>query len=183
MIRIAMEKHALEKIGHSCGDSALKCIDCAEQVCPKCFVQCAVGNRCKKCAGRFTSHVLLVNPKILAKLLITTGIMGWGFGYVEPQLPTMGFYGYLIQFGLAYLLGKLAHKAAAYKIGLKVIGTALLGLLIGLALGPQHDTIINAMAVAQQPEDNGAGKNMLSSEIINTAIFVVGVLTPFIRRN
>jgi hypothetical protein len=179
-----MEKNALDKIaGHSCGQSALKCIDCADQVCPKCMVQCAVGNRCKKCAGRFTSHVLLVTPKVLIKLLLVTGIFGYLYGYVEPQLPGMGFYGYLIQFGLAYALGRLAHRAASYKLGAKIILTALLGLAVGLVLGPTREIILSSIELSQQPDEEGVTSNILSTHLIHLAIFTVGLMMPLWKKN
>ena len=179
-----MEKNALDKIaGHSCGQSGLKCIDCAEQVCPKCMVQCAVGNRCKKCAGRFTSHVLVVTPKVLIKLILVTGLFGYLYGYVEPKLPGMGIYGYLIQFVLAYALGKLAHRAASYKLGAKIIATALVGLLIGLALGPTRDIIMTSIELSQQPDEEGVTSNILSTHLINLAIFTVGLLMPLCKKN
>lgn len=147
------------------------------------MVQCAVGNRCKKCAGRFTSHVLIVSPKVLLRLTLATAVLGYLFGYVEPHMPGMGFYGYLIQFGLAYALGRLAHRAASYKLGAKILATAFLGLIIGMAAGPMRETIMGAIEISQQPDAEGVAANLLSTHIINAAIFMAGVLTPMFRKN
>lgn len=105
------------------------------------------------------------------------------YGYVEPHLPGMGFYGYLIQFGLAYALGRLAHRAASYKLGTKIILTALLGLAVGLVLGPTREIIMSSVELSQQPDEEGVTSNILSTHIIHLAIFTVGLLMPLWKKN
>lgn len=179
------ENPAFQKLKgtHSCRDSALKCVDCNGQVCPKCFVQCAVGNRCKKCASRFTSHVLLISPKVLAKLSAASVLLGIAWGYIQPHLEIMGIYGYVIQFFAAAFLGKLLHKAASYKLGAKVTTVAALALIVGLAIGPSRDTVLNAIQYSNLPPAEGGDPNALGGELIRLAIFLIGALMPFIRKN
>lgn len=176
---------ALQKLkgSHSCRDSALKCVDCNGQVCPKCFVQCEVGNRCKKCASRFTSHVLLTSPKVLAKLSVAGVLLGVAWGFVQPHLAIMGMYGYFIQFFAAVFLGKLLHRAASYKLGPKVTAVALLALIIGLAIGPSRDMLLTSIQLSNVSLEDGGDPNALSGEVICIAIFLVGSLMPFIRKN
>ena len=179
------ENPAFQKIKgtHSCRDSALKCVDCNSQVCPKCFVQCEVGNRFKKCASRFTSHVLLTSPKVLAKLTVAGVLLGVVWGYLQPRLEIMGMYGYFIQFFAAAFLGKLLHRAASYKLGAKVTTAAALALIIGLAIGPSRDMVLNAIQFANMPIEEGGDPNALSGVFISLAIFLVGALLPFTRKN
>jgi len=147
------------------------------------MVQCAVGNRCKKCTTRFTSHVLLVTPKVLVKLLAVNMALGFGWGYIQPSLGIMGFYGYFIQFFAALFLGKtILHRAASYKLGPRVTGVALLGLLLGLALGPVQQDFLNALAMYRLPVEDGGDQSELGRVIVSTAIFLVGSLMPFLRK-
>ncbi len=179
------ENKAFEKLKgtHSCHDSGLKCVDCNEQICPKCMVQCAVGNRCKKCTTRFTSHVLLVTPKVLVKLLAVSMALGFAWGYAQPHLSMMGFYGYFIQFFAAWFLGKtFLHRAASYKLGGRVTAVALVGLLLGLAIGPVQQEFLNALAIYGLPVQDGGDQTELGRVIVGVAIFLIGALMPFLRK-
>ncbi|CAN5239725.1 hypothetical protein BH11CYA1_BH11CYA1_04820 [soil metagenome] len=171
------------KVSHSCRDSALKCVDCDGQVCPKCFVQCEVGNRCKKCASRFTSHVLLTSPKVLAKLSLAGILLGFAWGFLQPHLAIMGMYGYFIQFFAAVFLGKLLHRAASYKLGPKVTTVAAVALIIGLAIGPARDMVLMSIQMSNLTPEDGGDPNALSGELIKLAIFLVGALMPFFRKD
>jgi hypothetical protein len=176
----------LEKLSvtHSCGDSALKCVDCSEQVCPKCFVQCAVGNRCKKCAGRFTSHVLKAPPAVLIRLGLVMAAVGFGYGYLAPRLLStpLGIYGYIVEFFIFLALGKFLHRAASYKMGAKVLGTAILGLIIGLVISPFRDVLMSLGSSAQAGAAGG-GNDDASTYLVNLAIMLVGVLAPYFRKS
>lgn len=178
--------NAFEKLKgtHSCHDSGLKCVDCNAQVCPKCMVQCAVGNRCKKCTTRFTSHVLIVTPKVLIRLLAASVALGFGWGFVQSFLGgMMGFYGYFIQFFAAVFLGKLLHRAASYKLGAKVTAVALVGLLAGLALSPMQQEFVIALQIYRLPVLEGGDQTPLGKVIVEMAIFLVGTLLVFFRKN
>ncbi|MBS1999592.1 MAG: hypothetical protein JSS86_24875 [Cyanobacteria bacterium SZAS LIN-2] len=176
----------MEKISvtHTCGDSALKCVDCDGQVCPKCFVQCAVGNRCKKCASRFTSHVLKTSPAVIIRLGLAMVALGVGYGFLARAVPEMpfGFYGYFIQFAIWFALGKGMHRVASYKQGPKVMATAIIGLLLGLALGPFRDIAIAAMSATSSTGEESYSSYLNGQHLVNAAIMIVGVLWPFVRR-
>jgi len=176
---------ALEiSVNHSCGDSALKCVDCDGQVCPKCFVQCAVGNRCKKCAGRFTSHVLKTNPAVLIRLGLAMLLLGVAYGFIGRSVPmaTFGFYGYFIQFAIWFAVGKVMHRVASYKQGPKVLATAIIGLLLGLMAGPFRDILITSLSAPPDADEFGYSAYASGTHLISAAIMVVGVLWPFARR-
>ena len=110
----------------------LACIDCSCLICPKCFVQCAVGNRCPKCAGRFESHVMKLSPAVFTRLVV----VAMASGVVLANLVTMqgAFGGFLFQIFVGYLLGRIIHRAADYKFGPKIapiaVGSCLLGMLL-----------------------------------------------------
>ena len=166
-------------VKHSCGDSALKCVDCNETVCPKCMVQCAVGNRCKKCTARFTSHVLKTSPKILIRLALGMWILGFVYGFVEPLLAfiPLGYISYIIQFVAFMSLGKIMHRLAAYKQGPKVAATAFFALLLGLMSGPSRAVLLNAF------QNSGGDAYAAAFSLVGLTIFFLAVLWPFLRRS
>ena len=149
---------------HSCGDCALKCIDCKEQICPKCFVQCAVGNRCKKCASRFTSHVLVIPPKILLRTIAFTCAIGVAYGFVEPLIAdfSFGYYGFIIKLVLFYFVGKLV-------------------------LGPVREEVTSMISTLQllPPSEAEAAqgiKHALTNQAIGALVLIGGILIPFLRK-
>jgi hypothetical protein len=127
--------------------------------------------------------VLLTSPKVLAKLSAASILLGIAWGYIEPHLDIMGMYGYFIQFFAAVFLGRLLHKAASYKLGTKVTTVAALALIIGLAIGPSRDTLLNAIQYSNLPPAEGGDPNALGGELIRLSIFLIGALMPFIRKN
>jgi hypothetical protein len=118
-------------VEHNCGESKLKCIDCEGQVCPKCMVQCPVGNRCAKCTKRFTSHVLKVDLWSILRGLFGGIIAGLLFGLLEIFCPVGGFFILILVYFLGVLAGNIIFKLAGRKIGSKMAITAALGALIG----------------------------------------------------
>lgn len=174
---------------HSCGDCALKCIDCKEQICPKCFVQCAVGNRCKKCASRFTSHVLVIPPKILLRTIAFTCAIGVAYGFVEPLIAdfSFGYYGFIIKLVLFFFVGKLVHRVAGYKMGFKIIAAVVVGLLLGLVLGPVREEVTSMISTLQllPPSEAEAAqgiKHALTNQAIGALVLIGGILIPFLRK-
>jgi len=59
---------------------------------------------------------------------------------------------------------------------------ALLGLLLGLALGPVQQDFLNALAMYRLPVEDGGDQSELGRVIVSTAIFLVGSLMPFLRK-
>ena len=121
---------------HSCGDSRLSCVECETQVCPKCMVQCPVGNRCKKCAAKTESHVLRVTPAVATRTFVASAFAGYGFAYVSPFLGGW-FYSWIIVYFLGALIGNVLHKVASYKMGTAIVSIVVGGLIVGSVLNPQ----------------------------------------------
>lgn len=115
---------------HVCVDSRLSCVDCNAQVCPKCMVQCPVGNRCPKCAGKFTSHVLEVSPMVVARTLAVAALIGGLFSLTGGGF-SFGFYGWIITYVMGIFAGNIIHKAASFKLGRKVLATVSIGVIGG----------------------------------------------------
>jgi len=118
-------------VEHNCGDSKLKCIDCEGQICPKCMVQCPVGNRCPKCTKRFTSHVLQIDFWTIMRGLVGGMIVGFLFGLLQILCPLGGFYILFFVYFLGVLAGNLVFKIAGRKIGRKMATVAVGGAVIG----------------------------------------------------
>ena len=120
---------------------------------------------------------------MLAKLSAASVLLGIAWGYIQPHLEIMGMYGYFIQFFAAVFLGRLLHKAASYKLGTKVTTVAALALVIGLAIGPSRDMVLNAIQFTNLPPAEGGDPNALGGVLIGLSIFLIGALMPFIRKN
>ena len=60
---------------------------------------------------------------------------------------------------------------------------AALALIVGLAIGPSRDTVLNAIQYSNLPPAEGGDPNALGGELIRLAIFLIGALMPFIRKN
>lgn len=176
----------LNKVGtgcKSCGDSRLKCIDCSEIICPKCLVQCAVGNRCKKCAGRFTSHVLQVSPLLLLKAGLFTTLIGFIFSCMQPSITGFGFYSYLLFIGIGYVTGRLLHKIVGYKLGGKILTAVMAGFLLGYLLGPFHDTLSTVQIMLQADrETQAAAQALLQQTFLTAALFLLGLVLPVLGK-
>ncbi len=120
---------------HSCGDSRLSCVECSEIVCPKCMVECPVGNRCKKCAAKTESHVLKVTPWVAVRTLASAALAAYIFSYVSMFLFG-GYWGWIITYAVGLFIGNLIHKVSGFKLGPVIIGTVLVGMIVGTALNP-----------------------------------------------
>jgi hypothetical protein len=116
---------------HKCGDCLLKCIDCNAQICPKCLVQCPVGNRCRKCTSRFTSHLLQIDFWVVLRAFGGGFLAGLLFTGLEGALPLGGFFMLLIVYMVGSLAGNLIFKIAKRKLGPKVAITVAVGLVAG----------------------------------------------------
>lgn len=213
---------------HSCGDSRLTCNDCEGQVCPKCMIECPVGYRCKKCAGKITSHVLQVTPLIVARTIVVAAIVG----YVAPFLTQFsgGFYGIIITYFVGALAGNLLHRVSGFKLGTAIVTTVLVGAIAGMLANPvtfrsyqmqndlarltqqmqqQNSVLQNSQQSSQTTDGNSTTQNRQTAdrermedddermspeqlemtrqhfqsaqvwELIELAIFLAGVLTPF----
>lgn len=126
---------------HSCGDSALSCIDCQAQICPSCMEQCPVGNRCRKCSGRFTSHLTKLPMPIMLRTAAGAVVVGFAFGCFY-QFFQGGFYIWFLVYFLGCLLGKGLHKLASYKLGKRVLATMIVGVIAGALLSPAQGEML-----------------------------------------
>ena len=175
---------------HDHSDARLRCQDCSEPICPKCMVQCAVGARCKKCAARFTSHVVQTSPAILARTGVVALIVGFVFGSVQSSMM-MGYsiFSWLILVAVGIGVGKLLHRIAGYKLGTKIIATVAGALLVGLLLSPARDTTIMYLTALGQPaadaEEGGASSMMsaLVTHISAMLVFVAASVSPFYNKS
>lgn len=106
---------------------------------------CPVGNRCKKCAERFTSHLTKVSPKILLQTLLAAGVVGFAYGSIHNFLFG-GFFIWFLIYGVGFLVGRGLHKVANHKLGGKIIATVVSGLLIGALASPARDVMLGQSA-------------------------------------
>lgn len=98
------------------------------------MVECPVGYRCKKCAGKITSHVLQVTPIIVARTIVVAAVVG----YVAPYLMqfTGGFYGIVIGYFVGVLAGNLLHRVSGFKMGTAIVTTVVVGAIAGMLANP-----------------------------------------------
>lgn len=79
---------------HACGDSLLKCADCHAQICPKCVVECPVGNRCGACgkgSGKVQLHAKPIDAKKATGFLLFGGVYGWMISYATLSALSICF--------------------------------------------------------------------------------------------
>lgn len=127
---------------HSCGDSRLACSDCGSTVCPKCMVECPVGNRCKKCAAKTESHILKVTPVIALKTFLVAAIAGYLFTCFGA-FGGFSFYSWIIVYFVGTLVGNLIHRISGYKMGAVIVSVVISGIAVGAIANP--DTLINPL--------------------------------------
>jgi hypothetical protein len=104
--------------------------------------------------------------------------MGLAYGFLAKRLLYMplGIYGYVVEFFLFFALGKALHRVASYKQGAKVLGCAVAGLVLGLALSPLRDVIVSSFSPSEGAD------YAISEYLINLAIMFFGLLAPYFRR-
>lgn len=165
---------------HSHGDSKLTCVDCGEQICAKCFVQCPVGFRCRNCSSKFQSHLIVVSPWIMIRTVLSCIALGSIYGFVLPS-EGLSFFGFIIPYFVGALCGKIIHKIAGYKLGAKVIASITAGLLIGMTLSPISSSVyIEIVALTSAPKEAAREMTGLIYTIGPAIIFVFGVLSPIL---
>ncbi len=128
---------------HSCGDSRLACSDCGATVCPKCMVECPVGNRCKKCAAKTESHILKVTPGIAIRTFLVAMLAGFAFTFLNP-FGSFSFYSWIIVYFVGTLVGNLIHRISGYKMGAVIVAVVIAGVALGAVANP--DTLVNPIA-------------------------------------
>lgn len=116
---------------HSCGDCKLRCTDCNAQICPKCMVQCPVGNRCRNCTKRFTSHVLQIDFWVILRGFGAAFIVGLLFSLLQGLCPMGGFFMLFFIYLFGSFVGNIIFKIIGRKLGPKVAVTVAIGVLAG----------------------------------------------------
>lgn len=153
----------------------LACIDCSAPVCPKCLVECAVGNRCGPCSGRFESHILKI--PLLVKFKI--GIVSAASGLIIMWINTDGyggFFSWFILFGIGYGLGLLIHRTSEYKYGPKVAPIAIIGAMLGMALNTNVSIALYCVATG-----HASAGYFFTSLFLGAAIGIAGILVPILN--
>lgn len=154
-------------------------------MCPKCMVQCAVGQRCPKCASKFQSHAVKTTPFLLARTAVAAFVVGYGFGLMESSIGS-GMYLWIVLYFCGVLVGRGLHWVARYKLGTQIVTTVSVALLSGMLLSPLHNWIFNMVLTAFATKGaEGAGIDMLSYVLWRAfamGLFVYGALCPFLRR-
>lgn len=172
---------------HDCGESRLTCSDCSAQICPSCFVQCAVGNRCKKCASRFTSHVLQVSKLHVAKASAVASVAGFAFGFLMNIVGTCGLLPLILSFGAGVLCGRLTHKAASYKLGKALSIGVFIFALGGFMLSPLGSRFLTVASLTLQPgvaeETLTMASSVMTRALLTFGLFLLALMMPFFRRN
>lgn len=170
---------------HDHSDTRLACTDCSQPICPKCMVQCAVGFRCRKCAGRFASHVMQTTPLVLGRTALAALVLGVVFGQVESSSGVgCGIYAWMILYAVSFGAGKILHRISGHKLGGRIIAAVAVGLVAGLTLSPMRDVFIQSVSASQtsDPEHVGAMSSYMTTQLISMCVFASGVLTPFVGK-
>src|SRR5262249_21430669 len=144
---------------HSCGDSKLSCVGCSSQVCPKCLVQCPVGNRCKACANKTESHTVKVTAAVLLKTGVSAATVGALFGTLCSHMPMYGYFSWIILYAGGLLVGNLLHKVSGFKLGSRIGSVVAGALIVGAILvptfrqAPESERVLAMMEIMQEREE------------------------------
>lgn len=130
---------------HSCGESRLSCVECSAQICPQCLVQCPVGNRCRTCTAKFTTHLDAVPTPILLRTAGAALVLGFAFGHILPFIGFMGFWSWLVLYLVGAFIGKLMHKVAAHKLAQKILVAIAGGMIVGALASPARAELIGML--------------------------------------
>lgn len=165
---------------HDHADARLRCQDCSELICPKCMVQCAVGARCKKCAGRFTSHVVQASPAIMIRTGLFALVAGFLFGAAQIHLLGFSFYSWILLAAVGIGLSRLLHKISSYKMGSKIALAVVAGLVVGLLLSPARDTTIGYLTALNQPDAEAGATRSTANAIMQQLTTHLAAMIVFI---
>ncbi len=172
---------------HSHADARLRCQDCNELICPRCMIQCAVGSRCKKCAGRFTSHVVQAGPAVLVRTGVAALAAGYAFGSAQAYVLGFSFYSWIVLAVIGFGVGRLLHRIASYKIGMKIVAAVVAGLVVGLLLSPARDSTTAYLSTLNQPGSGAeAGANpaasLLTTHLAAMVVFIGCAVSAFFHK-
>jgi len=134
------------------------------------MVQCPVGNRCPKCAGKFTSHVLAVTPLAMLKTLAAAAVAGFAFGWADSFLPLGGIFMMFFVYLGGVVAGNVVHKVSGHKMGPKITLTVVAGLVIGALISPVgeralwvYNGVTNPTPLAKQPHSEHELKLLMAA--------------------
>lgn len=121
------------------------------------MVQCAVGNRCKKCAGKFSTHLVKMTPMVITKVVLLSFASSYliiATEHVASLSVPICMIGPISVAVSAYFLGGFIHKASGYKDGKLLTPFILIPLVIGFLVNPFGGSpvdLIRLMTVAGVP--------------------------------
>lgn len=119
-------------------ETALRCGNCGNPICPKCLVVGPVGSRCKDCAKIMKSPIYTLAGRKLAQAIVVALIAGiimgliWGFVIGAVRI---GFFSIFIGAGLGWVFTRAMDFATGNKRGNGVVACAIGGM--ALAWGMQ----------------------------------------------
>lgn len=100
-----------------------------------------MGNRCKKCASRFSSHVTKIPAIVIVRTALAATAVGFGFGSIYSQIYG-GYYGWILLYVAGFLIGQGLHKLASYKLGGTILTTIILSMILGSVLSTCRNEMI-----------------------------------------
>ncbi len=128
------------------------------------MVECLVGNRCRNCAKRFTSHVLQIDFWVILRSFGAAFVAGLLFALLQGLCPLGGFYMLIFVYLIGAFIGNIIFKIAGRKLGAKVAITVAAGLLAGnlcLCFGWQrlYEVTINRLMSQNAISDSTANQS------------------------
>ncbi|HEY9677807.1 MAG TPA: hypothetical protein V6C76_07345 [Drouetiella sp.] len=170
---------------HDHSNSLLRFQDCNDAICPKCMVQCAVGSRCKKCAGKFSSHVVKVTPAIMVKAGICSLLVGFVFGNCLDQVPSYSFFIWAVLIAAGVAVGKVLHRISSYKMGPTIAAAVAAGLIAGLMVSPARETtaafIMGGFHAASDPDAQNALTSLALTRMASIVVFLGAIMSLFMN--
>ncbi len=133
--------------------TTLQCSKCAELICPSCLVHTSVGVRCRDCAQVRTGAAFGVSTPILARVMVSSLILGIALGLIfvvlEPQLErrvlldalALGIAGYII----GEATNRLTNRAGGRTLKIVAAGGVVVAILTSSFDGTTYGALLGAL--------------------------------------
>jgi len=110
------EEAAPRCVNHPRVETWVSCAECGDPICPDCMVQGPVGNKCRRCARQPRSAMIRLRPDRAAKAVGASLGLGVALGVALTAVvgTPIGFFGFLLAYGVGYLIGEAVKRASGY---------------------------------------------------------------------
>jgi hypothetical protein len=133
---VTLQEEAPHCVNHPRVETWVSCAECGDPICPDCMVQGPVGNKCRRCARLPRSARVRLRPDRAAKAIGAALGLGLGLGVALTAVvgTPLGILGFLLAYGVGYLIGEAVKRASGYYRGPEAGWIAAAGAALALVV-------------------------------------------------